>query len=114
MSNLDKVEEQVEEVINKGMNQKHFTVLVILLAIGASVLVILNGFASPSNMAAMITAQINAVALFLASVFGLIFFFLGLKVNVYKEIVEEHNMSLALLLASIILGIATCISKAAL
>lgn len=117
---IDSVEEAVEKVEAAGLkfyqkwNQNHFTVFLILLAISVTGLILFNGFASHANIAAQVCAQINAVAMFFASFFGCCLLLCTIKVDVYDEIVNQHNVALAIFLLGVAYGVASCISKAAL
>ena len=123
-SKIDTVEEVVAEVeklgsnitqkLNKGFNQYHFSILILLIAIGITSLVIFNGYASSANLVATIAAQINGIALFFISFFGCCLVLMGFKVSVYTELVDEHNIALAIFLLGIAYGIASIIAKAAL
>jgi len=112
MSDNKKDTEKVS--ISYGFTQTHFTILAVALAVAVSGLILFNGFATIENMASLIASQINGLAMFFATFFGLCFVLMGLKVNVYRELVDEHNIALAIFLAGLALAVSGIIARAAL
>jgi hypothetical protein len=108
----------VEKTVNtkKGTNPGHgqYTVFLVLLSGIIIAALILSGAAGGANIAATVSAQICACTVFMAAIFSTTYFFLGVKVNVYDEIVIHRNLPLSLLVSSMVIGFAIVISKAAL
>lgn len=87
------------------LNEKHFTIIYTILTI--IIIYIANLFPIPAIQILGSSAQ--SVALWLLSNAGLIYFLNGTGCNVYKEIIEDQNTSLGLMIGLYSIGIAIVI-----
>ena len=100
-----------EKVFNVGFTQVHLTILLAVIAVASTAFIIVQGFVSKDSFSSTLVAQINGIVLFLASFFGTCAALMGAKVNIYKELVEEHNVALAIFLLGIAYGLSSIIAK---
>jgi hypothetical protein len=87
------------------VNQNHFVVGYILVTLG------LVYFANtvPYPALRIFSSALNSIALWLGTMIGLVYFFNGTGCDVHKEIVDEHNVALGILIGLYGLAIAIAI-----
>lgn len=114
MTNVEKKVEEVEETVKKFVfNQNHFAVVLAVLTSGIVYLV--STYMSPETSGIggaavrISTASLQNTALWLLLVISFVEFLNGLKCNIYKEIIEEHNVALSILVGFAMISIAYCI-----
>jgi hypothetical protein len=93
------------------MRELHFNIGVVLVVAVVVGVLLFTGTISLGSLAGMFGAVGFNIALLLSVGFGLQYFQLGTKFDIQKEIVEEHNLSLAVLQASIWIALAIVIAK---
>lgn len=92
------------DVYNK-LHEGHFTILSIIVTL----LTIALAYKLPTPYTEEVANRLTKVSLFLASAFGSTKLFSTVKIDIKKKILEDGNVSLAILMLGLWVGIALCI-----
>jgi hypothetical protein len=87
------------------INQNHFTLVYIIITLG----LIFAANNVPYPALRIFSSALNSIALWLGTMLGLVYFFNGTGCDVHKEIVDEHNVALGILIGLYGLAIAIAI-----
>lgn len=96
------------EKIKNNINESHLSILWVVIALLVGI------FLSPSlqlNLSEIVVLRIVKLGLFFGTITSFIYFFNGTDADVYKEIFDENNIALAILMAGIFWAVAVIISK---
>jgi hypothetical protein len=88
-----------------GLNQNHFIAAYIIVTLG--LVYAANNVPYPALR--IFSSAANSIALWLGTMLGLVYFFNGTGCDVHKEIVDEHNIALGILIGLYGLAIAIAI-----
>ena len=94
--------------LRSKINETHLSIVWVLLAL------IVGIFLAPTlqlNLSEIITLRIVKLGLFFGTIASFIYLFNGTEADVYKEIYDEQNTALAILMAGLFWATATIISK---
>lgn len=94
--------------IKNNMNEAHLSILWVVIAIVAGI------FLAPAlqlNLSEIVTLRIVKLGLFFGTIASFIYLFNGTDADVYKEIYDQHNIALAIMMAGLFWATATIISK---
>lgn len=94
--------------IKNSLNESHLSILWVIVA------VVIGIFLSPVlqlNLSEIVVLRIVKLGLFFGTITSFIYFFNGTDADVYKEIFDENNTALAILIAGLFWAVAVLISK---
>ena len=87
------------------LDEVYFTILTAVIAI---ILVMLGMYTGDPNIQELSNRGVK-VSVFLMTSVGLIKYFRTKAFDVWREIIEEHNVAFAIVIAAMIIGIAACL-----